>query len=144
MIPKPCLTCGEPTNAGRCPDCHLNDRRTRDNQRTRDNTTTRGYDTTWRKLSERARRLQPWCTDCGAVDDLTADHSPEAWHRKHNGKPIRLQDIDVVCRRCNARRGRAKPAADQPDTQGRHPKRHPSRLRPIGVEANEDEREAIP
>src|SRR5690625_4902711 len=58
--------------------------------------------------SQRARRLQPFCSDCGREDQLTADHSPAAWQRQAEGKPIRLEDIDVVCRRCNAERGPAR------------------------------------
>ena len=50
---------GQPTAGTRCPE-H------------------RGYDRRWRVLSERARKLQPWCSDCGATEDLQADHSPEA------------------------------------------------------------------
>lgn len=67
-----------------------------------------GYDYKWRKLSERARRISPFCEDCGATDDLTADHSVEAWRRKEQGKAIRLKDISVVCRRCNSERGAAR------------------------------------
>lgn len=67
-----------------------------------------GYDYRWRKLSERARKLQPFCSDCGTRDDLTGDHSPEAWARKADGKTIRLKDIDVVCRTCNIKRGAAR------------------------------------
>lgn len=59
-------------------------------------------------MSKRARRLQPWCSDCGTVEDLSADHSVEAWARRAEGKAIRLQDIEVVCRSCNSRRGRAR------------------------------------
>jgi 5-methylcytosine-specific restriction protein A len=68
-----------------------------------------GYDTSWRKLSERARRIQPWCSDCGTDRDLTGDHSAEAWRRKAEGKPIRLQDVDVLCRGCNTKRGKQRP-----------------------------------
>lgn len=67
-----------------------------------------GYTAAWDRLSARARRLQPFCSDCGREDQLTADHSPAAWQRQAEGKPIRLEDIDVVCRRCNAERGPAR------------------------------------
>lgn len=95
-----CLECGTPSDGPHCPE----------------HTTTTpkvsprllGYDTTWDKLSVRARKLQPWCTDCGTTFDLTCDHSPEAWARKAAGKPIRLLDVDVVCRPCNAKRGQAR------------------------------------
>lgn len=112
----PCLGCGEPSDATRCADCapeHESVRRA-DTRTDRPATSPRqrGYTTAWDKLSRRARKLQPFCTDCGTREDLTADHSPEAWRRHEAGKPIRLQDIDVVCRPCNARRGRAKPSTD--------------------------------
>lgn len=67
-----------------------------------------GYGAVWDRLSKRARKLQPFCSDCGRTDDLTADHSPEAWARQQAGKAIRLEDIDVVCRRCNSERGPAR------------------------------------
>lgn len=81
---RPCLDCGALSTSTRCASC----------------TSARGtYDWRWRRLSEKARRLQQFCTDCGTTLDLTADHSPEAWERRAAGKPIRLRDIDVVCRR---------------------------------------------
>lgn len=105
---KPCLDCGELSENTRCAE---HDTRPAE---IKTSSTSRGYGTTWRKLSERARRLQPWCLDCGATNDLTTDHSPEAWRRHSAGLPIRLADVAVVCRSCNAKRGRARP-----DTRGR-------------------------
>ena len=69
---RPCLTCGEPTEASRCPehDHQTNDRRHKGSARAH------GYTTSWDKLSKRARRLQPFCADCGATEDLEADHLP--------------------------------------------------------------------
>ncbi len=107
---KPCLDCGALSERPRCPE---HDQRPAE---VKTSSTVRGYDTTWRKLSERARRLQPFCTDCGSIDDLTTDHSPKAWQRRAAGKPIRLRDVAVVCRSCNAKRGRARP--EQPNTRG--------------------------
>lgn len=79
----------------------------------------RGYDQRWRRLSERARRLQPFCTDCGRPDHLTTDHSPEAWRRREAGLPIRLEDVDVVCVWCNSDRGPARgPDAVERPTMG--------------------------
>ena len=106
---KPCIVCGEPSPESRCPE-HPKASGTPPTT----SSTSRGYDTTWRKLSERARRIQPWCSDCGTTDDLTTDHSPEAWARKDAGKAIRLRDVDVCCRGCNARRGRARPRGEAP------------------------------
>lgn len=100
MTLRACLVCGEPTAGPRCDD-HRRPHRPKPS-------TAHGYDTAWRKLSERARRLQPFCSDCGATEDLQGDHSPEAWKRKAEGKVIRLADIDVVCGGCNIRRGPAR------------------------------------
>lgn len=105
---KPCLDCGTLSERPRCPD---HDQRPAE---VKTSSTARGYDTAWRKLSERARRLQPFCTDCGTTNDLTTDHSPEAWQRHNAGLPIRLADVAVVCRSCNGKRGRARP-----ETRGR-------------------------
>lgn len=99
MTLRPCLVCSEPTEGPRCPEHTLD---------TKPSARARGYDAQWHKLSRRARRLQPFCSSCGAVDDLQADHTPEAWARKASGKTIRLQDIDVVCGPCNRARGAAR------------------------------------
>lgn len=100
-----------------------------------------GYDAAWDRLSKRARRLQPWCSDCGTSTDLTCDHSPEAWERKERGLPIRLQDVDVVCRACNSRRGPARQLDVDLEAQGGTPARRragaagsgeiPHSLRPV-------------
>lgn len=123
-----CTSCGAPytrdaTASARCHECQPADRaedtdrpiklRRLDDRGTRQ---ARGYGAEWDRLSARARRKQPWCTDCGSPDDLTADHSPEAWRRHERGERIRLRDIDVVCRGCNAARG----AARGPHARDRH------------------------
>jgi 5-methylcytosine-specific restriction endonuclease McrA len=57
----------------------------------------------WKALSKRARRMQPWCLDCGTTEDLTTDHvipvseAPELAYKPAN--------IAVRCRPCNSRRG---------------------------------------
>lgn len=102
MSLRPCLECGTPTEDTRCPE-HAT-ARTHDLSATR-----RGYDAAWTRLSKRARRLQPFCSDCDTVDDLTVDHSAEAWRRHAQGLEIRVEDVDVVCRSCNGKRGRARP-----------------------------------
>lgn len=93
---RPCLKCGEPVHGSWCPQHKPQPSKSR-----RD----RGYEGSWRKVSARARRTQPWCSDCNTTKDLTADHTPEAWRRHEQGLPIRLEDVDVVCRGCNSRRG---------------------------------------
>ncbi len=98
MTLRPCLECGEPTPATRCEQhttCRTHELSAGE----------RGYDTAWHRLSKRARKLQPWCSDCGALGDLTADHSAKAWARKAAGKVLRLRDVEVVCRSCNSKRG---------------------------------------
>lgn len=109
MTLRPCLICGEPSDGPRCTEHRLPRSQRLD-----------GYDRAWRSLSIRARRLQPFCSDCGTVDDLTVDHSTEAWERKAEGKAIRLEDVDVVCRACNSARGPARPRGGNPDEPARH------------------------
>jgi len=95
MTWMPCLDCGEVAPGTRCDHCRA-EREARTSER-RGSATSRGYDSRWQRLSARARRLQPFCTDCSTTDDLTADHL--VW-------PARtLADVDVVCRPCNSRRG---------------------------------------
>lgn len=104
MTLKSCVDCGDLCQGTRCTDCRpVVDRTYARAPKT--SSTTRGYDSVWRRLSERARRLQPWCSDCGSVEDLTGEHTATAWQRKADGLPIRLQDVDVLCRGCNGARG---------------------------------------
>lgn len=100
MTPRPCLDCGAPSASTRCTGC-------------------RGYDSEWERLSRKARKLQPFCSDCGATENLQADHSPEAWARRAAGKPIRLKDVDVVCGPCNTDRGQARPNPQGPQQYSR-------------------------
>lgn len=99
MTLSPCLSCGEPATGSRCPEHTLD---------AKGSATARGYDAAWHRLSKRARRLQPFCLDCGSTEDLQADHTPEAWQRKASGKAIKLSMIDVVCGPCNRARGAAR------------------------------------
>ena len=118
---KPCIECGTPSPESRCDEHQLKD--TRDKRE-------RGYDWHWDQLSRRARRLQPFCTDCGRTDNLQLDHLPSAWERKAKGLRIRLGvDAEVVCGPCNVDRGSARPGSARAD-QGGHPE--PTRSRPVG------------
>lgn len=114
---KPCLDCGDLSEDSRCHTCmrqfHNLNRRGEDAHRDRLSPRERGYDTAWKKLSAKARRLQPWCSDCGATEDLTTDHLPSAWVRKAAGKSIRLADVDVLCKPCNARKGSSRPGSER-------------------------------
>lgn len=97
---KPCIVCGEPSDRSRCPEHRPKYAKPPREQR--------GYDAAWIKLSRRARKLQPFCLDCGSTEDLQGDHTPEAWTRKAAGKAIRLQDIAVRCGPCNRNAGAAR------------------------------------
>lgn len=103
---KPCLDCGELTDGVRC-DEHRTKRVDR-----KISARLRGYDTAWTKLSLRARAMQPFCSVCGTGDDLTVDHSTTAWERHAARLPIRLSDVRVLCRSCNAKAGRARPGGE--------------------------------
>lgn len=125
-----CADCAAPyrrddsNKRGTCTDCSRPERqqaeRRRSDYRQDKGLTTkqRGYTGAWRRLSERARELSPLCEDCGATDDLTGDHSVEAWQRYAAGKTIRLKDIAVVCRTCNAERGAARGESASDDHRG--------------------------
>lgn len=106
---KPCIVCGEPSTESRCEE-HVKRGRTDSQRAKRPKNRSRGsgYTHTWDKLSRRARRIQPWCSDCGAKEDLQCDHTPAAWERHEQGLPIRLQDVDVVCGLHNRERGAAR------------------------------------
>ena len=99
---RPCVDCGELTEGTRCAE------HTEPHHGPKPSAQARGYDAAWRKLSERARVLQPFCSDCGATEDLQTDHTPEAWARREAGKRLRLQDVDVLCGPCNRARGAAR------------------------------------
>lgn len=110
---KACADCGDLTDRARCTTCRPPDHEL--------SASRRGYDSAWVRLSRRARRLQPWCIDCGTSADLTVDHSTQAWERHAAGLEIRLEDVAVVCRPCNSRRGRARPTPGDPSGEGQRP-----------------------
>lgn len=87
---KLCVECGEPAEESRC---ELHPRPATP----KPSATRRGYGSAWQRLSKHARRLQPWCSDCGTNNDLTADHL--VW------PATQLEHVDVVCRSCNSKRG---------------------------------------
>lgn len=97
---KPCLSCGALSDRARCPKHRPKD--------TKASPRKRGYTTQWDRLSKRARTKQPFCNSCGSAEDLTADHSPEAWAAQAKGLPITEDLITVLCRSCNARKGAAR------------------------------------
>ena len=91
-LARPCLDCGTKISSGsRCDNCTP----------TKARTAARGYDARWQQLARQAIRQHPWCTDCGTRgsqgNPLTGDHI--RWPAQT------LTDIEVVCRKCNSRRG---------------------------------------
>lgn len=124
MTLRPCLSCGEPCASPRCAE-HTVDPKAP--------AAPRGYDAAWQRLSKRARRLQPFCLDCGSSEDLQADHLPAAWERKAAGKPLRLSDVEVVCGPCNRARGAARgPLATRGEAPG-GPSEHPGPRQSLGL-----------
>lgn len=112
MLLKPCLDCGEPSEGRRCEACAPSASSLR-----KTSPRERGYDAGWDRLSRTARRLQPWCSDCGTDEHLTADHLPRAWERKAAGLPLRLEDVEVVCNDCNVARGSSRPGSQRNSTK---------------------------
>lgn len=109
MTLKCCVVCGELAESNRCSEHQLKPSR---------NFREKGYDAAWDRLSRKARKLQPFCADCGATDNLEADHLPSAWHRREQGLKVRLQDVEVVCGPCNRRRGSARPGSARAEAWG--------------------------
>jgi len=114
---KACLTCGELSAGSRCPR-HTSQAQTRSNNAYRERIgyhviQRQSYGSQWQRLSRQARRLQPFCSDCFTVDDLSADHSEVAHERQARGLAVRLVDVDVLCRPCNSKRGRSRPVEGQ-------------------------------
>ena len=114
---KPCLECGELTsNESRCTPHALaltaRMKAAQEKTRVRPRNYERGLDGAWKRLSVKARKAQPWCLDCGATENLTADHLPIAWYtRLVLRRFITLAMVDVVCGPCNTRRGSSRPGA---------------------------------
>lgn len=94
---KPCLEIGCPFPAvyrGRCGSCAS------EYEGQRGTRAERGYDNDWLTRVAQAVKAQPWCSDCGATEDLTGDHPiPLAQGGSKDQQPI------VRCRSCNSRKG---------------------------------------
>lgn len=104
---RPCLDCQTPARGPRCPDCRAV-RARRVVSAKKPSASSRGYDSAWRRLSARAIRMQPWCSSCTATEDLTLDHSPEAWVARDAGRAITPDMVTVLCRSCNSAKGAAR------------------------------------
>jgi len=94
---SPCLYCGVVSRGGVCRQCRAAIE-SKDPKRKQRN---KAYDYEWQKLSRLARTLQPWCSRCGTNKDLTADHILSL----ANGGNNILENIMVLCRKCNSSKG---------------------------------------
>lgn len=99
MILRPCLDCGDVSKFTRCPGC------TSKLNRARGSSTARGYDARWRRLSERYRRLVPWCElrfpDCARVA-ADVDHRIPI---RAGGRSV-WANAQSTCRPCHAQKTR--------------------------------------
>lgn len=114
LILAPCIDCGELSERQRCED-HRPKPAPKPNAKAK----SQDYNQAWRKLSERARKAQPFCLWCGTTKSLETDHTPVAWERKLAGKPIRLRDIRVLCGPCNVLAGQGRPGPGQRTSEDR-------------------------
>jgi 5-methylcytosine-specific restriction enzyme A len=89
-----CASCGRtyppPRRRGRCPTC------ARDYERRKGSAHERGYTKQHRENAARVIAAHPWCVDCGATDDLCADHIVPL----SKGGTNRLNNYAVRCRGC--------------------------------------------
>lgn len=97
MPPRPCLTCGKPTNNTRCPTCQ----QPRDRARNQSRTHLTGN---WPTLSRTIRQAHVeqhgwtcpgWQVPAHPSTDLTVDHI-----QQRSGE----HGYQVLCRSCNARK----------------------------------------
>ncbi len=102
MSMKPCLVCGDVSDATRCPEHRTKDERVRPAERR----TAR-----WARLSKRLRKAQPFCLTCGSRDDLTVDHVIPVTIRPDLA--FEVDNLAVLCRRCNSRKGTTVTKRDQ-------------------------------
>ncbi|MGR6999924.1 HNH endonuclease signature motif containing protein [Yinghuangia aomiensis] len=72
---------------------------------TRGSATARGYDAAWSRLARLAIAQQPWCSRCrtsgSKTNPLTGDHIRPL----SAGGTSTLDNIQVLCRRCNSAKG---------------------------------------
>jgi 5-methylcytosine-specific restriction endonuclease McrA len=97
---KPCLSCGELSQQSRCPEHQPKPKAT---TKLRPKGHVHTNPTRWKRLSDKARKLQPWCLDCGTHDDLTGDHIIPV--HEDPSLAYEVLNIAVRCRSCNGRRG---------------------------------------
>lgn len=106
---KPCIVCGEPSEASRCDEHRRAQENARESRRNVEHPAY-GNRTRWKNASRRARAAQPFCLDCGATDQLTVDHILP--FRERPDLAYAQDNLAVLCRPCNARKGDTMPDAD--------------------------------
>ena len=104
MVSRACLVCGAVSKQTRCPDC------TSARNIERGSSHKRGYTVRWRRLSERQRRLVPWCEirlpGCTGLADA-ADHIVPL----EEGGESTADNARSACTSCNNRRRYMEPPA---------------------------------
>ena len=101
MTARPCAQCGDIIATGTyCTECKPKPAAT---TKVRPKGHVHTNTTRWKRLSDKARKLQPWCVDCGAHDDLTGDHIIPV--SEDPTLAYEVLNIAVRCRTCNSRRG---------------------------------------
>ncbi|WP_268892839.1 HNH endonuclease [Tomitella fengzijianii] len=86
-------------------------------------------------FSKRLRRLQPWCSKCGSVNDLTVDHIIPVVHRPD--LEFDVSNCDVLCRSCNGRKD-ALTRGDTPPDARPHPSAKAQKLLHLQMIVNKD------
>jgi 5-methylcytosine-specific restriction enzyme A len=88
---RPCLTCGKPSSGSYCAE-----------HGRRPSRQWRGYGNDWYRAVRAAIAAQPWCSKCGATEDLTGDHVLAV----ARGGVSDASNIQVLCRSCNSSKGK--------------------------------------
>lgn len=113
--PRACTHTGCGGIAGQCPEHDALRAARRQRQRPhRPKTAARGYDSPWRTLvaqakqAQRARSGHAWCVDCG-ITEAQAKATENPLSGEHLRWPaLTVDDVEVLCRRCNSRRGQRR------------------------------------
>ncbi len=101
---KPCLGCGTPTAASRCPDCRQGDTGRKGRSHVHSNTAH------WTARSKKLRRSSPFCEWCGATESLAVDHVIPVSVAADLAYAV--ENCRVLCRRCNGTRGNTYTTAE--------------------------------
>lgn len=119
--PRACGHTGCGGIAGQCPEHDaLRAARTRARLARRGTTAARGYDSPWRTLVAQAKRAQraiygqTFCVDCGITEEQGAAEDNPITGDHLRWPAVTIDDVAVVCRRDNSRRGRLRASVSGP------------------------------